>query len=87
MKPELFSIIYKTRHARCNRPLALSDYRIKNNKDLKKIQKESKPLSLFCSNCMEDVEPTLVDVFLTEGLSVRPFVENLPIEMFNETKL
>lgn len=87
MKPELFSVIYKTTHSRCNKYLAASDYRIKTIEDFKRIQIESKPINLFCSNCMEDVEPSLVDVIFKKGTGVIPFIENLPIEKFAELKI
>jgi hypothetical protein len=82
MKLELFAVIYKTTHTRCNKLLQKSDYRIITIEDLKKIQKESKPLRLFCSNCLEEAGPTIVDVILKNGLGVKSFVENLPIEKF-----
>ncbi|MGD0038330.1 MAG: hypothetical protein ABSC53_13675 [Bacteroidota bacterium] len=40
-----------------------------------------------CSSCIEKVEPTLVDVYVTEGLSVKPVAENLPIEKFKDVQI
>jgi hypothetical protein len=87
MKPKLFAVIYKTTHTRCNKYLSKSDYRIKSFEDLKKIQLESKPIHLYRSNYLEETEPTLLDVFLIEGLSAKPFVENFLIAKFSELQI
>ncbi|GEM_PF-2899091 len=65
-------VIYGATHNRCNRLLLKSDNRVKDAEGLRRIQNDFHPLKIFCTNCMEDAEPTTVGVYLSEGLSMKP---------------
>ena len=84
---QLIFVIYKTTHSTCNKLISLPDYRVKDIESFNKLKRNFQPLIMKCSSCIEKVEPTLVDVYVTEGLSVKPVAENLPIEKFAELKI
>jgi hypothetical protein len=77
-------LIYKAAHSQCNKFLKMPDYRVKDIKTFNELKNNFHPLSLYCNVCMHKVAPTLVDIYLSEKISAKPAIEDLPISNITE---